>query len=238
MLYCICDLINVQVYGRRMVEADVLLNFDPHSHTSTTNPMPTNSPILPFLVLTMAGGCGVSNLMKQAGNNSWVCVEMGLEGEKRQRGRRGIESRHKCPCQSRGPAWERESCTDRDKEPKMAASQSSRKGDGGVSAPLSECESLLSGWMVWAHARSLRQAGRQAQLQWARLNWNRQRGKASGLRGPEFVRAGFEGWAEAEPRATTAWEVWHQISSDSEPFTYFLMFSSLTPSLHLIGWED
>lgn len=53
-----------------MVEADVTLNFDPHSHTNTANVMPTNSPILPFLVLTMAGGCGVSNLMKQAGNNS------------------------------------------------------------------------------------------------------------------------------------------------------------------------
>lgn len=53
-----------------MVEADVALNFDPHSLTNTTNPMPTNVPILPFLVLTMAGGCWVSNLMKQSGNNS------------------------------------------------------------------------------------------------------------------------------------------------------------------------
>lgn len=53
-----------------MVEAAVALNFDPHSHTNASNPVPTNSPILPFLVLTMAGGCGVSNLMKRAGNNS------------------------------------------------------------------------------------------------------------------------------------------------------------------------
>lgn len=80
-----------------MVEADVALNFDPHSRTNTTNPMPTNSPILPFLVLTMAGGCGVSNLMKRTGNNSWVCVEMGNGGG--QKGGRRVESRHKCPCQ-------------------------------------------------------------------------------------------------------------------------------------------
>lgn len=64
------DLNNVQVYRRRTVEADVALNFDPHSLTNTTSPMPTNAPILPFLVLTMAGGCGVSNLMKQPENNS------------------------------------------------------------------------------------------------------------------------------------------------------------------------
>lgn len=43
--------------------------------------MPTNSPILPFLFLTMAGGCGVSNLMKLTENNSWVCEEMGWGGE-------------------------------------------------------------------------------------------------------------------------------------------------------------
>lgn len=64
------NLLNFQVYRRRMVEADVAPNFDPHSHRNATNLMPTNGPILPFLVLTMAGGCGVSNLMKQAGNNS------------------------------------------------------------------------------------------------------------------------------------------------------------------------
>lgn len=53
-----------------MVEADVALNLT-SMHTQTqTKPVPTNWPILPFLVLTMAGGCGVSNLMKQAGNNS------------------------------------------------------------------------------------------------------------------------------------------------------------------------
>lgn len=43
---------------------------------------------------------------------------------------------------------------------------------------------------------------------------------------------------KAELKAKTVREVWHQISLDSEPFTYFLMFSSLTPSLYLIGWED
>lgn len=53
------DLISTQVY---VVEADVALNFDPHSH-NTTNSVPTYRPILLFLILTMAGGCGVSNLM-------------------------------------------------------------------------------------------------------------------------------------------------------------------------------
>lgn len=50
------------------MEADVALNFEPHSHTNTTRD--ANTLALPFPVLTMAGGCGVSNLMKQAGNNS------------------------------------------------------------------------------------------------------------------------------------------------------------------------
>lgn len=37
--------------------------------------MLTNSAILPFSVLTMAGWCRVSNLIKQdEANNSWVCV--------------------------------------------------------------------------------------------------------------------------------------------------------------------
>lgn len=103
------DLSNVQVYRRRMVEADVALNFDPHSLTNTTNLMPTNVPILPFLVLTMAGGCGVSNLMKQSGNNSWVCVWKW--GWRWGRGGRGVESRHKCPCESQGQAIERAALT-------------------------------------------------------------------------------------------------------------------------------
>lgn len=56
-----------------------------HIHSQTqTKLMPTNSPILPFLVLTMAGGCGVSNLMKQAGEQQLsVCgseVRGGLKG--------------------------------------------------------------------------------------------------------------------------------------------------------------
>lgn len=66
------------------MEADAALHFDPHSHT---NPMPTNGPILPFLVLTMAGGCRVSNLMERAAKQQLsVC------------GGAGGESRDKCPC--------------------------------------------------------------------------------------------------------------------------------------------
>lgn len=64
------DSINVKLYRRRMVKADFAPNFDPHSHANTSNPGPTNGPILPFLVLTKAGGCGLSNLMKKARNNS------------------------------------------------------------------------------------------------------------------------------------------------------------------------
>lgn len=82
-----------------MVEADVALNFDLHSCTNTTELMPTNSPILPFIVLTMAAGCGVSNLMKRTGNNSWVCVEMGDGRGVKRVVVGGGESRHKCPCQ-------------------------------------------------------------------------------------------------------------------------------------------
>lgn len=44
-------------------------------HTITAIPMLTNSAILPFSVLIVAGWCGVSNLIKQdVANNSWVCV--------------------------------------------------------------------------------------------------------------------------------------------------------------------
>lgn len=66
-----------------------------HSQTQTKL-MPTNSPILPFLVLTMAGGCGVSNLMKQAGEQQLSVCGSGVRG--------GLVVgvlRHKCPCQSR-----------------------------------------------------------------------------------------------------------------------------------------
>lgn len=181
-------------------------------HTNTTDLKPTSSPILPFLVLTIAGGCGVSNLMKQAGNNSWVCVETGLEGEG--------ESRHKCPCQSRGAR--RESCSDCNNKPKMAASRSSGKRDSVSESLLSH----LSGWLVWAHARPLRRAGM--------TPTSLGKGSQAELRVSEASSL-LEQDLKAEPRAKT---VWHQISLDSEPFTYFPIFSSLAPSLYLIGWGD
>lgn len=150
------DLINVQVIRRWLVEADVALHFDPHSRTNTTNPTPTNSPILPFLVLTMAGGCGVSNLMKQAGNNSWVCVEMGLEGAGG-----GGWVKTQVSLSKPGPGQrERELHWPQQRAQNVcqSSSQSSWKRDSGVSALYSEHESPV--WPVWAHARSLRRAGR------------------------------------------------------------------------------
>lgn len=147
-----------------MVEADVALNSDPHSHTNTTDPMPTNSLILPFLVLTMAGGCGVSNLMKQAGNNSWVCVEIRVGGV--ERGGEG-EGWVKTQVSLSKPRPEREGAA-------LTATTSPKwlpvraPGRETVASRLSERESppsLLSGWLVWAHARSLRRAGRRARLQ-------------------------------------------------------------------------
>lgn len=146
-----------------------------HTHTQT-KPMPTNSPILPFLVLTMAGGCRVSNLMKPAENNSWVCVEMVGRGG----GGRGRESRHKCPCQSQG---QRDSCTDSNNEPNKT--QEKETAAIFLTFHLSEHEpllSVLSGWLEGARERSARQAGRQAWLQQAWVIWDRQQGCARPLR--------------------------------------------------------
>lgn len=196
------NLLNVQVYRRRMVEADVALNFDPHSHRNTTNPMPTNSPILPFLVLTMAGGCGVSNLMKRAGNNSWVCVcvEVG-DGV-------GLSQDTSVPVKARARP-ERESCADRNNKPKMAASQSSGKKRRRHSPPVDWRE------LMWDPSGRLGELEQSGVLQ--------------------FVRAGF--W-QLSSKAKTVREVWHRIWSDSETFAHFPMFSSLAPSLYLIGWEN
>lgn len=191
-----------------MVEADVDVNFDPHSRTNTTDPMPTNRPILPFLVLTMAGGCGVSNLMKQAGNNSWVCVcGNGVGG-------RGVKSRHKCPCQSRSRTRERERCTDRNDEPKMAASQSFKKRK--------ETAVSLWAWLTAVTPLWLTEAG------WAGTGSTVE---LRGLWGPEFVRAGF--W-KAEPSAKNCTG---KCDTKSHRILNRLLISScFHPSLRLSVW--
>lgn len=124
-----------------MVEADVAVNFDPHSRTNTTDPMPTNRPILPFLVLTMAGGCGVSNLMKQAGNNSWVCVcGNGVGG-------RGVKSRHKCPCQSRSRTREKDALTATTSPKWLPVKALKKEKRQRCLSERDSLPSLLSGWL-------------------------------------------------------------------------------------------
>lgn len=197
--------------------------------------MPTNSPILPFLVLTMAGGCGVSNLMKRAGNNSWVCVQTGLEGGGREREVRRGEGRLSQDTgvlvKTRARERERELHWPQQRAQNGCQSKLQKK------KRLSERESLpslRSGWLVWAHARSLR--GRPDSNQLGRAGMG-SRVELWVSEAPQFVTAGFEGWTGGVGKS--ARQVWHQISLDSEPFTYFLMFSSqCARSLYLIGWED
>lgn len=126
-----------------------------HTDTQPT-PVPTNRPILPFLVLTMAGGCWVSNLMKQqlsvCGNGGW------REGGRG--GRRGWV-KTQVSLSELWPEWKRErgSCMDHNNQSKMAAGQRSRERD----SDFFERESpppLVLGWLVWVHARSFRRAGR------------------------------------------------------------------------------
>lgn len=144
--------------------------------------MPTNSPILPFLVLTMAGGCGVSNLMKRAGNNSWVCVQTGLEGGGKREGgdARGgeVESRHWCPCQNEGQRARERAALTATTSPKWLP----------VKAP--EKKETLRAWItavtpLWlTGVSSCEVPQRQAWLQSARASWNGQQGWALGLWGP------------------------------------------------------
>lgn len=154
--------------------------------------MPTNSPILPFLVLTMAGGCGVSNLMKRAGNNSWVCVQTGLEGGGRERevmrGEGRLSQDTGVLVKTRARERERELHWPQQRAQNGCQSKLQKK------KRLSERESLpslRSGWLVWAHARSLR--GRPDSNQLGRAGMG-SRVELWVSEAPQFVTAGFEGW--------------------------------------------
>lgn len=178
-----------------MVEADVALNFDPHSRTNTTNPMPTNSPILPFLVLTMAGGCGVSNLMKRTGNNSWVCVEMGNGGG--QKGGRRVESRHKCPCQGQTREGELHWPQQQAQNGCQSKLQKTRRR---CLCALSENHRRHSSLVVWCELMRDPSGGQGGRLDLNRLGWAGigSRAELWGLWGRQFVIAGFDGWVEGQ----------------------------------------
>lgn len=140
-----------------------------------------------------------------------VCVEVGDGG--------GVESRHECPCQSQGQTREGEL-----RWPQQQAQNGCQSTLRKKETAVPRSSSLPSAWLARAHVRQLRQAGRPS-------GWTGTVCRAE----LQFVRVGF--W-QLSSKAETVREVWRRFWLDSETFTHFPMFSSLAPSLYLIGWEN
>lgn len=115
-------LLNILVYGSGMVGEDVALNYDPHSGTQHS----------------LADANKQSHSALPRPDNGWLVwgvksTETGREQQLNvcvQRGRRGGESRHKCPCQGQPRVGTAAMTTAT--SPKMAASQSSTERDDSV----------------------------------------------------------------------------------------------------------